>query len=93
MHGWIGFFRNPGIVGKVKIAESWARYVRRLAMYPSYLSWNELVFWHDVVKNTKDATECGLEKDPKSGSYARINKREDDCLEALARTKRYAKST
>jgi len=45
------------------------------------------------VKNTKDATECGLEKDPKSGSYARINKREDDCLEALARTKRYAKST
>jgi len=38
MHGWIGFFRNPGIVGKVKIAESWARYVRRLAMYPSYLA-------------------------------------------------------
>jgi hypothetical protein len=57
------------------------------------VSWNELVFWHDVVKNTKDATECGLEKDPKSGSYVRRNKTEDDCLEALVRTKRYAKST
>ena len=90
----------PDILGIPKLSISQTALRRQSRYDPIFMlcllsgslpvSWNELVFWHDVVKNTKDATECGLEKE---GSYARINKREDDCLEALARTKRYAKST